>query len=177
MDGNPELTKRRTIGRGWFFLTTAVLVVSIGVAVLRLLLPGLSQIREADLDAAEAKWKSNEVLNYDLAVSLGGRQTGEIRTQVRGGRAIGMTRNGLAMKEERTWQPWTVPGLFDTLRTDFDNAAHPAEKFGSVDVQVVLRAEFDPRYGFPRRYLQQVYGRLDDLNWTVLEFTPMSENK
>ena len=64
-----------------------------------------------------------------------------------------------------------MPGLFETIRTDFDNAAHPAEKFGGADVQVVLRAEFDPQYGFPRRYLQQIYGRLDDLTWTVTEFT------
>lgn len=172
MDGDMEPKKRRTIPRGWFIAATAVLVIAGGVALLRLLLPGLPQINETDLDAAEAKWKANEVLNYDLAVSIGGRQTGEIRTSVRNGRAISMTRNGLEMKEERTWQPWTVPGLFDTLRTDFDNAAHPAEKFGGADVQVVLRAEFDKRYGFPRRYLQQVYGRLDDLNWTVTEFTP-----
>lgn len=172
MDGNSDSAIPHRARRWWPLALTAVLIIAGLFALLRVLLPGMPQISEADLDAAEAKWKANEVLNYDLVVAIGGRRTGEFRTTVRDGRAIAMTRNGTPLTEERTWQPWTVPGLFDTLRIDFDNAANPTKAFGSADVQVVLRAEFDPQYGFPRSYLQQVYGRLDDLTWTVTEFTP-----
>ena len=81
-----------------------------------------------------------------------------------------MTRNGGALTQQRTWQPWTVPGMFETLEIDFDNAAHKDQKFGGADV--VMRASFDETYGYPRRYLHQIMGRNEDLEWTVTEFTP-----
>jgi hypothetical protein len=81
-----------------------------------------------------------------------------------------MIRNGTAVKTERSWDYWTVPGMFGTLETDFDNATKTDETFGGGEV--VMRAEFDPQYGFPRRYLHQILGRHGDLEWTVTEFTP-----
>jgi hypothetical protein len=172
MDGNAEFTEPRRSRKRRLILPLIVAAVAGVVWLVRTLLPGLPQISEADLAAAQSRWQAHEVRDYDLTVVLGGRQTGELKTTVRHGEPTSMTRNGTPIKEPRAWRPWTVPGLFETLETDFDNAAHPAEKFGSADVRVVLRAEFDPQYGFPRRYLQQVYGRLDDLTWTVTEFTP-----
>lgn len=115
--------------------------------------------------------------DYDLTVVLSGRQTGELRVTVRDGEPTSMTRNGTAIGELRNWQPWTVPGMFDTLTTDFDNAEKPGEKYGSPDVRVVLRAEFDAEYGYPKRYLQQIFGRLDDLSWTVTEFRAVSKGQ
>jgi hypothetical protein len=171
MDGNAEIDKPKSAVR-------PIVVAAVGLAALlatvlwmwRTLGPGLPQIQPADLAPARAKWQAHEVRNYDVTIVLSGRQTGTLRLEIRDGEPRSLTRNGTAMKQERTWQPWTVPGMFDTLETDFDNAAHPAEKYGSADVRVVLRAKFDETYGYPRRYLQQIYGRLDDLSWEVTEF-------
>ena len=99
MDGNSETAIPHRGRRWWLIAVTAVLVIAGLFGLLRVLLPGMPQIGEADLDAAEAKWKANEVLNYDLTVKIEGRQTGEIRTTVRNGRAVAMTRNGTPLKE------------------------------------------------------------------------------
>jgi len=172
MDGNPELIEPRRYGRWWILAVVAPLVVVGAVAGLRTFLPGLPEIDENDWIAAQRRWQSAEVRSYDMTVVLGGRQTGTLKTSVRDGAVTRITRNDVPMKEERTWRPWTVPGLFDTLETDFDNAAHRAEKFGNADVHIVMRAEFDPQYGFPRRYLHQVFGQFQDLTWEVTEFIP-----
>jgi len=172
MAGNTEITEPRR-SRPWRLILPTIVLVVVGVVwLLRTLLPGLPQFTEADLAAAQARWRAHEVRDYDLTIVLAGRKNEEIQVVVRGGEPTAVVRNGLPLKEARTMRPWTVPGLFETLETDLDNAAHPAEKFGSADVRVVLRAEFDPQNGIPRRYLQQVYGRLDDLTWTVTEFRP-----
>jgi hypothetical protein len=166
-----ENAKQRLTRRPWFVGLVFLLALAALLLTLKYFGPGLSQIAPADLAAAQKRWEAAALKNYDLTVVLSGRQTGEIRVAVRDGEPISMSRNGTEMREPRTWLPWTVPGMFDTLATDFDNAAKPAEKYGSPDVRVVLRAEFDEKYGYPRRYLQQIYGRLDDLSWTVTEFT------
>jgi hypothetical protein len=172
MAGNTEFAEPQRSRNRRLILPTVVLLAAGLVWLIKTLLPGLPQISAADLAAAQARWQAAEVRDYDLTVVLAGRKSEEIKTTVRGGEPTAVTRNGLPLKDERTMRPWTVPGLLETIETDLDNAAHPAEKFGSADVRVVLRAEFDPTYGFPRRYLQQIYGRLDDLSWTVTEFTP-----
>jgi hypothetical protein len=172
MDGNSESANPRRRRPWWFLAATIVLLLAGIVWLVRTLLPGIPQINADDLAAAAAKFRAAAVRDYDLTIVLSGRKSEEIKTTVRNGRAVSVTRNGLPLKDERTRQPWTVEGLFDTIETDFDNAARPEAAFGSADVRVVLRAEFDEKYGIPRRYLQQVYGRLDDLSWTVTEFTP-----
>jgi hypothetical protein len=155
-----------------FVLLASVLVVTlVALGALKYFAGGMPQIGPADLDEARRRWDSAELSDYRLTVVLSGRQSGELKVEVRGGRPVGMTRNGTAVKVERTWEPWTVPGMFETLETDFDNAAHADEKFGGGEV--VMRAEFDRAYGFPRRYLHQILGRHGDLEWLVTEFTPL----
>jgi hypothetical protein len=133
--------------------------------------PGLPEIQPDDLAVARDRWQAAGVTDYDIAITLSGRQSGEIKVQVRAGQPTAMTRNGIQPKQERTWQPWTVPGMFDTIDVDFDNRTNAKEKFGTEPESVHLRCLFDPELGFPRRYLHQVYGRQQDLEWTVTEFT------
>jgi hypothetical protein len=179
MDGNENSTDPRSdtpsVGRAnlrFFGLLAAVSVAAVVVlALLRYFAGGLPQIHSDDLDRARERWDAADVADYRLTVVLSGRQSGELKVEVRGGRPVGMTRNGTAMKIERTWEPWTVPGMFETLETDFDNAANAEEKFGGGEV--VMRAEFDAKYGFPKHYLHQILGRHGDLEWKVTEFTPL----
>lgn len=171
MDGNEEITNphagRRLIG----LLAIVLFVPFVALMALRFFAGGLPQIHPDDLAKARDRWNSAAPADYRLTVLLSGRQSGELKVEVRGGKPVGMTRNGTATKPQRTWEPWTVPGMFETLETDFDNATNTAEKFGGGEV--VMRAEFDPTYGFPRRYLHQVLGSHGDLEWKVTEFTPL----
>jgi hypothetical protein len=170
-----ENAKHRLTRRPWFAAVLFFVAVVALLATWKRFGPGLPQISPADLDAAQKRWQAAGVHDYDLTVELAGRQTGKLQIQVRNDEPISLVRNGASLREPRTWQPWTVPGMFDTLTTDFENAAKPAEKYGSPDVRVVLRAEFDADLGYPKRYLQQVFGRMDDLSWTVTEFRRVSK--
>lgn len=159
------LSRRATIG-----VVALAAVVIVGFALLRMGRSGLPEIKPTDLDAARERWAGAAVENYDIAITLAGRQSGEIKVQVRGGRPTAMTRNGVQPKQERTWEPWTVPGMFDTIDVDFDNRKDAREKFGVEPESVKIRCEFDPEFGYPKRYLHQTFGRQQDLEWTVTEF-------
>lgn len=137
--------------------------------------PGLPECKPEDLVAARAKWEAARVRDYDIVIRLSGRQSGEIKVSVRGGEPTAMTRNGVQPKQERTWEPWTVPGMFDTLDVDFENAKNPKEKFGNDAAGVNMRCLFDERYGYPKKYLHQVLGRHQDLEWEVTEFRLVPE--
>jgi hypothetical protein len=172
MDGNQESTNPGAGRRLILLLAILVVVLAAILTVLKVFFAGsLPQIGPGDLTGAREKWASSGPADYRLTVVISGRQSGELKVEVRGGRPVGMTRNGTAMKAERTWEPWTVPGMFETLETDFDNAAHADEKFDGGEV--VMRCEFDSQYGFPKHYLHQILGRHGDLEWTVTEFTPL----
>lgn len=136
--------------------------------LLRLFASGLPVIKQSDLDRAIERWTRSDVDDYRLTVVLGGRQTGELQVEVRRGAATSLVRNGVAVPQPRAWLPWTVPGMFETLQTDFDNAARADEKFGGAEV--VMRCEFDESLGYPKRYLHQILGRHGDLEWTVTRF-------
>lgn len=171
MDGHAEISK--TQSHRSYRLPTLLVGVVLGLAFglwsWRTFGPGLPQIQPADLERARQVWARNEAKDYDAVIVLGGRKSETIRVEVRNGEPQSVVRNGMNLKEPRTWRPWTVPGMFETLETDFDNAANPTDKFGA-GVKVVLRAKFDETHGYPRRYLHQVYGRLEDLTWEVTEF-------
>ena len=172
MDGQADLHDLRS-SRRRIVLTVVVIVASIIglLAVLRLFASGLPKITPDDLAAATERWEKSGLRNYRLTIVKSGRQTGEVKIEVRDGVAVGGTNNGVELKELRTREPWTVPGMFATLETDFDNAAHAAEKFGGAEV--VMRCEFDAKYGYPRRYLHQILGTYGDLSWEVTEFEEM----
>ncbi|MGC3966909.1 MAG: DUF6174 domain-containing protein [Pirellulales bacterium] len=143
---------------------------AIGLWLLRTFSGGLPEIGRTDLEAAMTRWNATALKNYDLTVVLDGRQTGELRMTVRNGEPQSLTRNGTPLKQPRTFEPWTVSGMFETLTTDFDNRDEAREKFGVEPSSIHLRCEFDSQYGYPKRYLHQIYGRQQDLQWTVTEF-------
>jgi hypothetical protein len=171
MDGNEETANPRAGRQFLGLLAAGVLIVIAGLAVLRYFADGMPKIGPADLEDARRRWDSAAIPDYRLTILMSGRQTGELKVEVRGGRPVGMTRNGNPVESPEAWDHWTVPGMFGTLDVDFDNAAHNDVKFEGAEV--VMRAEFDSQYGFPRRYLHQVIGRYGDLEWKVTEFTPL----
>jgi hypothetical protein len=169
-----EVSSERTspsVGRK--LLRAVVIVVgfaALGLWFVRTFSSGMPEISPADLDAAQRRWQAKGLKNYDLKIVLAGRQTGELLMTVRDGEPTGLTRNGTAMKQPRTWEPWTVPGMFETLTTDFENRDEAREKFGVEPQSIHMRCEFEAEFGYPKRYLHQIYGRQQDLQWTVTEF-------
>jgi len=165
--GNARRGVARSVVVGLVLLAASVAAI---IGFIKWIGPGLPECKPEDLAAARAKWEAARVRDYDITIQLSGRQSGEIKVSVRDGEATAMTRNGVQPKQERTWEPWTVPGMFDTLDVDFENAKKPKEKFGNDAAGVNMRCLFDEQYGYPKKYLHQVMGRHQDLEWEVTEF-------
>jgi hypothetical protein len=148
-------------------LGTLLAIVGVALAVrARDTLPPLT----ADgLAAAERHWEEHARNNYDLDVEISGRQSGQIHIEVRLGRATKVTRNGVS-PQRRTWDTWTVPGMFDTLGQELDLAAQPDGAFGQPGARAVMRVSFDTELGLPRRYERFVLGTPLEVRWEVTRF-------
>ena len=84
-----------------------------------------------------------------------------------------MTRDGVTPSQSRTWEYWTVPEQFETIRQDFDSS-ETAGGFGAAPgSQTILKAEFDQQYGYPRRYQRFVLGTDLAVEWDVTHFAPV----
>jgi hypothetical protein len=132
----------------------------------------LTILTEEDLDAAEERWIKNEPPNYDLDVVLEGARQGTIHVEVRDDEVTAMTIDGRAPTQRRTWDVWTVPGQFDMIRLDLENAERqPQEAFGVRErADVTLRVEFDQKLGYPRQYERLVSGGAGEIRWKVVRF-------
>lgn len=146
------------------------LVVVAFMAIVQAFSGGLPEVTPDDLAQARLRWDQVRPSNYDIRIVLSGRQIGELVVAVRDGQPVSMTRNDVKVEHPRTWRPWTVTGMFQTLETDFENRAEAAKKFGVEPKNVHIRCQFDDEYGYPERYLHQVYGQHQDLEWTVVDF-------
>ena len=125
------------------------MVVSVGVLILGCE-PSLPVITRADLATAEARWQKQGPASYSMDLMIGGRRPGPVHIEVRDGKVTRMTRDGVTPSQPRTWEYWTVPEQFETIRQDFDSA-ETAGGFGAAPgTQTILKAEFDPQYGYPR---------------------------
>ncbi len=126
--------------------------------------------RAAYEEAAE-RWDTHGPASYNLDLELTGNRPGKIHVEVRDGRPVHMIRDGVEPKQQRTWYYWTVPGQMDMIAEELDMAENPAASFDSPKAtQVVIRAEFDPEYGYPRRYDRVVLGADFEIHWTVTNF-------
>ncbi|MCE9604047.1 MAG: DUF6174 domain-containing protein [Planctomycetia bacterium] len=177
MDCHPEILRaRRGIARRTIVVALIpVLVVAAMIGIRKWIGPGLPECKPADLAAARERWAAAGLADYDITIVLSGRQSGEIKVSVRDSRPTAMTRNGIQPKQERTWEPWTVPGMFDTVDTDLESTERPKEKYGNDVAGVMIRCRFDERFGYPKKYLHQIMGRHQDLEWEVTEFKPITE--
>jgi len=174
-DATVPIGRRRRLGPlivGVFFGGVAGLLVAVvfGVWLFRDPLPRLTPER---LDAAVKRWREKGPASYDLDLTLSGGQTGLIHIEVRDGEVTAMTRNGRTPDQRRTWDYWSVENQLDALGQELESARNPQRAFGvSSESSVVLRAEFDPRYGYPRIYHRIVLGQSSELRWEVTSFVP-----
>jgi hypothetical protein len=72
-----------------------------------------------------------------------------------------MTVDGTTPSQRRTWYYWSVPGMFDVLERDLEAAE---------EEQLLLRADFDPATGYPRRYERAMLRTRQQTQWEVVRF-------
>jgi hypothetical protein len=128
------------------------------------------EITIATLDAAEELWNKRGPASYRMGIAVGGRQPGPVEIEVRDGRITRMTRNGVTPQQERTWEYWTVPAQFETIREDLDSAQREGGFGAPAGTKTIIRASFDPNLGYPLRYQRMVLGTDLNLDWTVTSF-------
>ena len=104
------------------------------------------------LATAEKKWEAEKPAGYDMDITIGGRQPGVVHIEVRASTVTKMTRDGVTPSQSRTWEYWTVPEQFETIRQDFDSSETVGGFGAAPGSQTILKADFDPHYGYPKRY-------------------------
>lgn len=163
-------------------LALGLLVGLVGTGIVGLVLLVAQAMRDrptvltrADYERASARWDAHAPDSYDLDLELGGRRPGKVHVEVRDGEITHMTRDGIEPKQQRTWYYWSVPGQLDTIEQELDMAEDPAVSYGAPSAsEVVLWAEFDPKYGYPRRFDRIVKGADLEVHWKVTRFEPVS---
>lgn len=124
--------------------------------------------------AALERWEARGLKSYDMDVEILGNQPGKVHIEVRDGQVAHMTRDGVEPRQRRTWEYWTVEGQFETLARELENAEAPADAFKAPGVsEMVMWAEFDPVWGYPRRYDRVALGGDFEVHWKVTNFRPL----
>jgi len=132
-------------------------------------------LTRAAYEAAAERWDAHGPDSYTLDLELTGNRPGKIHVEVRDGQPVRMIRDGVQPKQQRTWYYWTVPGQMDMIAEELDMADDPAASFDSPQAsQMIIRAEFDPEYGYPRKYDRVVLGTDFEIHWTLTRFEPHS---
>ena len=129
------------------------------------------ELTSGTLQAAQERWQANGPTDYGMDLVVTGRQASRYHVEVRGGKPTQVLRNDRPITP-RSWQYWTVPGLFEVLEHDMDCADDPTRGFGAKPgSRAVLRAEFDAELGYPRKFERLILGEPHlDMTWQVTKF-------
>jgi hypothetical protein len=134
-----------------------------------------------DFNQARQRWQANAPLDYDVTIEVAGRQAAVYHVEVRAGEVVVSTRNAMPLKQRRTRGTWSVPGMFNTMQSDVDNAEQHRLGTAAAGVpHVHLLALFDPRFGYPQRYHRtelRKWANNDVVSWEVTQFDVVSAEK
>jgi hypothetical protein len=131
--------------------------------------------------AAQERWKAAAPADYDIEIEVSGPQAAVYRAEVRGGLAEAAWRNGQPLTNRRTFGTWSVPGMFGTIGRDIEAVERRAAGQAKPgEVELILKAQFDPQYYFPRRYQRIEWGsrRGSDAvtaTWEVKQFRVVTD--
>jgi hypothetical protein len=152
------------------FAVGSAIALAVGALVLVVLLGGsMPLVTEEAYEQASARWDAEGPQSYRLELVVEGDQSGRVLLEVEQGRVTSMLRDGVAPRDRRTWDAWSVPGQFDWIQQDMDRSKL-AVKEGRTGLQ--LLAEFDPRWGFPVRYRRFDLDSGHFVGWEVVRFEP-----
>ncbi len=159
-----EATKKSKRLPGWgLWFVAMILVVSIG-GVFLIRARRLPSLDREVFDLARSHWHENGLTDYEVEVTVTGRQPGVYTVKVEKSIAVESSMDGRALTRPRTFGTWAVDGMFETLQRDLDS--------NEIDDNLMLGAVFDETYGYPLRYerLEMKTGVHDSLRWEVTRF-------
>lgn len=123
------------------------------------------------LDNAVQRWKENGPANYDVETVVEGRRKDVYRVSVRDGEPVSLVHNGTQIDRPQGWETWSVPGMFDTIRRDVKTVERvqsgQADKYTP---RLRLKADFDRKYGYPKRYRRTPKSGGGEIIWHVNKF-------
>ena len=134
----------------------------------------LPELDVAQFAEFQEKWRAAEIADYQITIEVSGRQAAVYSVDVRNGQVVTATRDGLPLRQRRTFSTWSVPGMFTTIQSDVDNLIKHRE--GSADrltPQLLLRAKFHPQLGYPEKYHRtelQKWRSNSEVYWRVKSF-------
>jgi Family of unknown function (DUF6174) len=156
------------------FLLLPALICIVGWAVLlqRFVAHRIPELTGTDLEAAQELWDRAGPEGYEMDLEILRGRPGTVHIEVHNEEITAMTRDGLT-PAQHTWRYWSVPGLFETLERELEMAEDPVHEVGAAaGTRWHLRCEFDPAYGFPRRFHRYVSGGGQEVYWRVTSFVP-----
>ena len=132
-----------------------------------------------EFDEARKRWDETRVPNYRIEIVVEGAQPATYTVEVRDGVAINANRNGNPLTQSRTFATWSVDGMFGTMESDVVNLETQTKKSkdGGGSPTLMLRAEFDRHYGYPKRYFRADWQRNLETSWTVTRFEELSSTR
>lgn len=112
----------------------------------------------AALEAGRRQWEKAAIASYDLTltVAIDREAPKDYQLSVRGGKVASFQINGVAHAENPSY---SVPGLFDILEREIEMAGGKGARAAGAPQNAVLRAEFDPRYGYPKVFKRLAPGQ------------------
>ena len=157
----PKKSKRLP-GWGLWFVALILVVLVGGVFLIRG--QRLSSLDRDIFELAKSHWNDNRLTDYEVEVTVTGRQPGIYVVKVQNGIAVESSMDGRALTRPRTFGTWSVDGMFETLQRDLDT--------NEIDNNLMLGAVFDETFGYPLRYerLEMKTGVHDSLQWEVTRF-------
>jgi hypothetical protein len=167
----PKAAQRRLTT--WLFVTISVFVLIFGLlAVMRLIVARqIPALTDAALDAALERWDVHGPENYSLEVEIEGLRPGTVTVDVRQGIVTRMTRDGHVPAQRRTWDVWSVPGMFDMIEREMELAEDPAGEMNvSQETRLWIRCQFEEHYGYPAEFHRAVFGGGPEVYWRVSRF-------
>jgi hypothetical protein len=156
------------------FIWTAVVGTGFGLLVIRIVVAlrsgdQMPEIDAAAIQTASDRWDAAAPAGYDLELRLSGPREQLVEIEVRERNVTSLRLDGVAPRQQRTWDYWSVPGLFDIIEADLARADK------SPPGSVRLFAEFDAAYGFPRRYRRIESSAMRNSEWVVVRFEVVDE--
>jgi hypothetical protein len=121
------------------------------------------------LEEARARWAAHGPKSYALDVDVRGLR---YRIEVKDGAVVAMTTDGNPVAPSAA-EYWSVEGMFRFLSQELSNLQRPEAAYGVSDPEdVVLRAEFEAKTGYPARFLRHVLGQDRSIEWQVRSLEP-----
>lgn len=135
-----------------------------------------SQVTAELVQQASDRWDTHGPQNYDLEVALTKRRVERHRVEVRRGEVVRYTLDDHEMTRRRSFDTWSVPGMFGTIEADVENVRLvETGEAQAYTPRLSLWGTFDEEFGIPRRYRRVQWGADFEVSWDVVEFKIINE--